>query len=528
MSVEQAANPSAAPAEPIDRARGPLTFTQDALVRLDARLPACGALNLAYALRLDGPLDHAALARAVDALIRRHEPLRTTYADVDGEPRAHVHAATPFVLATLDLTPLPEAERDARLRDLVAAHHERPFDLAAGPLMRVRLVALAPETHVLLVALHHACGDGWSLELFGRELSALYAAERTGTHAALKELRTQCLEQGAWQARWRTGSVAERRRAWWRGYLAGTPREAFVLPLDHDADERTLGADGRVTLDALRVSRQVLALDDALVAELSEQARRHGASFYMALLAAFAGLLGRWTGTREALVGALTANRPTPDSSRMLGAHYNTLLLRVPLHDDPCLAELLLRAHDHGLQAYDHQELPFDEIAAMVAAQHGLPRERLPAAMLLLDAYPLARVQLEGLRATGLHLESSRRRRVPAPGGGRVIASDLLAATPADLTFFVREDARRFSLSAFYKPTRLRDTTVAWLVAAFHELLTALATEPERLLAEVELPERPTAVHDVEERVSEAPALLPVGALSPVDALSPATQRPWL
>lgn len=506
----------------------PLTFTQDALVRLEARLPRCGALNLAYALRLDGPLDAPALERALAGLVRLHEPLRTTYTELDGEPRARVHPPAPTTLERTDLTALAEPARDARLRELVSDNRERPFDLRAGPLLRARLAALAPDTHVLLLAMHHAAGDGWSLELFARALSSLYAAERSGVPAALEPPRAQTAEHAAWQARWRAGPIAERRRAWWSAYLADLAPEALRLPLDDQGDERARDAEGRVTLEALRVSRQVHALDPALVSELHDQARRRGASLYIALLAAFAGLLGRWSGAAEALVGALTANRPTPDSGRMLGAHYNTLLLRVPLHGEPCLAELLLRAHDHGLPAYDHQELPFDELAGWLSARHGLERERLPGAMLLADSFPLARVQLDGLRVGALHLESARRRRVPAPGGGHVIASDLVAATPADLTFFVREDARRHSLSVLYKPTRLRDTTAAWLAASFHELLTALACEPERLLAEVELPERPAPSPSAEDPVTDPPALLATDRLSPVEALSPPPQRPWL
>lgn len=494
-----------------DRGRGRLTPAQEQIWRLHHGLAEVEVLDMHYALGIDGPLDVPALEEAMRALCRRHEPLRTLYPAVDGSPVARVAEHPVFTLEQADLTPLDAAERLVVAAEKAVGQSRHRFDLAAGPLLRATLLRLAAEQHVLLLNFHHISADGWSLEIFGREGSALYAALREGRDAGLGELAVQCIDHAEQQAAWLDGPAARRQADWWAGYLRGVSPAAFTLP----ADRPEVG-------ESLEMSRLVLPLSRELTDELREVARRRGASLYMILLAALDVLIARWAGTEDVVVGTLVANRETPTAGRILGAHYNPLLLRTSLAGDPCLGEVLMRVAESSLPALERQGLPFARVAGIAAAEAGVPPRRIPAVVLQLDRYPMHALALAGARVTGLHADPAGARAVEDLAAPR----RLRAASPADLTFFVRDEGGRLTVSIFYRTRRFHDATAGRLARSFAEILLAFTERLEDPFREVPLPldESPELP---EPPLEGGPAsLFPITAGCPVDALSPLIALP--
>lgn len=488
---------------------GGLTAMQEQIWWLHRVVPRPDLLNMFYALQIDGPLDAAALERTLLVLGERHQPLRTTYSAVDGVPAARVGERPQLAWEAVDVDGAAQAARRAAWE----AHGE--LDLASGPLLRATLVRLAGDRHVLLLTFHHVCADGWSLEVFCREASAVYAALRDGRAPELAELDGQCVDHALWQACWLAGEPARREVEWWREYLRGLDAGAFELPL---AGARPGGLD-------VDVSRQVWALPPELSEELGQVARRRGASLYMVFLAAAGVLIARWTGRSDVVVGTLAANRETASSSGLLGAHFNPILMRTDLGGDPCLGEVLMRVVESALPALEHQGVPFSHLGGVLAELGIDPRASpVPAVTLLQDRYPLASLALAGADVTPLHLDeggASDPRELVEP-------RRLRAVTASDLTFFLRESGDRHTLSVFYKTRRLGDAAVRLLIEAYSEILLALVEELDSEISQLDLalpepsaePPSPPAESAGAGRPRE-PVLFPITTLSPVDALSP-------
>jgi len=367
---------------------------------------------------------------------------------------------------------------------------------------------------VFLLSMHHICADGWSMDLLAAELSRLYAARLFSRPHGLAALRAQCFQHAELQARWLAGPAAARQREWWRHYLSGTTPRAF-LPLSSDSSRWP------ATPISLRVRRQIRAFPEGMLEKVSDFARLRGASLYMTLLSAFVTLLARWGNTSEVIVGALAANRPSTESSHILGAHYNTILVRVPLGGDPSLEEILARAIESSLAALDHQQIPFEEIATL-ASGCGVSPDEIPGVMLLLDTYPLASLALEGARGARLNLDWRKTRDTPGTGTDRVAAAEIEAASPAGLTFFLRAYRGRFLLSMLHRPDRVSEATVLLLGKDFQRILSTLVVDPTRKVGELML-SAPSSDDTEADPFLEGPG----DNLAPVDALSPITSRPW-
>ncbi|EEP71453.1 non-ribosomal peptide synthetase [Micromonospora sp. ATCC 39149] len=480
---------------------GQLTSAQREIWVLDrcSRVPA--ALNLSYALLVTGPLDVAALAGAFDDLIQVHEPLRTLYPTVAGEPVAMVverGAAT----ACLDLSPrtvsgLPEA---ARMAD---EQRRRGFDLATEVPIRVALLLVSPgddgdvpaggPTHVLLLTLHHIAADGWSLHTLGLALSGSYAARLDGRDPAPERPLISCAEQARDQWDWLASAAADQETEWWRARLrTASPR----CGLPRTADDGT----------GTHLSRQVVALPADLVSQIRGVARDAVVSPFVLLLAAFKALLLSWTGATELIVGTLAANRPTASSATVLGAHYNPLLTSTDLRGDPSLAECLLRTSATMLAVLDHQRLPFPALLDRLGVELGWAGAAVPEAMFLMDRYPMDALRLTGCDVTGLYLDDE--------------TAGVPAATPARLTFFVREVNGALTLSALYPPDALGDGVVAQALQVYQEILIDLCDSPETPVSRYDVlfgEPLPNALR----REPGEPTLRPVTELAPVEVLSP-------
>ncbi|HST59700.1 MAG TPA: amino acid adenylation domain-containing protein, partial [Longimicrobium sp.] len=329
----------------------PLSFAQQRLWFIQQMQPASAAYNLLFALRLRGPLDADALGRALDALVERHESLRTRFPSVDGEPAQVVDAARPVPLARADLSGIADAAaREAALAALHAAEAGRPFDLAAGPLLRCTLVRLGDGEHAMLFALHHIVADGWSMAILAREVSALYGAFSEGRDPSLPPLPVQYAEYAAWQRAWLAGDAVQSQVGYWRERLADVP--ALELPTDRP----------RPAVQGHRGGAEPLVLSAAASDALRRLSRAEGATVFMTLLATLQLLLSRLSGQEDFATGSPIAGRTRAETEGLIGFFLNNLVLRADLAGDPTFRELLHRVRETTLGAYAHQEIPFESL----------------------------------------------------------------------------------------------------------------------------------------------------------------------
>ncbi|HEV2734666.1 MAG TPA: condensation domain-containing protein, partial [Longimicrobiaceae bacterium] len=329
----------------------PLSFSQQRLWFLDRMTPVNAHFNIAGALRLSGPLDAAVLERCFSEVVRRHESLRTVFRETEDGPVQLVAAPADFPLPAEDLSRLPADERDAEALRLATVEARHRVDLEAGPLLRVRLLRLAPEEHVLLLRVHHAVADAWSFGVLYRELSALYAAFARGGPSPLPEPALQYGDFAVWQRDRLSGEVLEQQVGFWKEKLRGAPA-LLELPADRP----------RPAVQTHRAGVHALVLPPAAADALRDSARRSGATLFMALLAGYAATLRRYAGQDDVVVGTPIAGRTRAETEGMIGFFLNMLALRTDLSGDPTFAELLGRVRESTLGAYAHQDVPFEKL----------------------------------------------------------------------------------------------------------------------------------------------------------------------
>ncbi|MFB1482715.1 non-ribosomal peptide synthase/polyketide synthase [Corallococcus sp. RDP092CA] len=364
----------------------PLSFAQQRLWFIDQLAPGSALYNMPTALRLTGAVDVPALQRAFDALVERHEALRTTFESHDGEPRQHVHPAPTGVLSVVDLTGLPHDAREAEALRIASEDALKPFDLAAGPLARLTLLTLGSHEHVLLLCLHHAIGDGWSMGILVREVTALYEAFRQGQPSPLAPLPVQYADFAVWQRGWFQGEVLDAQLQWWKQQLAGAPQVLALLTDKPRPPQRSAsGATFPVRLSP--------ALSEAVEA----LAQSEGATPFMVLLAAFQTLLYRYSGQEDLLVGTSIAGRRHAETEGLIGFFVNTLVLRARLDGRPSFRELLAQVRATTLGAFEHQDLPFERLVEAVQPARDLSRTPLVQALFALQNVPDAEVRLPDL-----------------------------------------------------------------------------------------------------------------------------------
>ena len=319
----------------------PLSFAQERLWFLDRLEPGAAAYNIPMPLRLTGDLDVAALVASLQEIVRRHEVLRTTFAEVDGEMAQIFADRLAVSVPQVDLSALEPAPREAVIRRHIASDSAAPFDLAAGPLMRCLLLRLGARDHLVLFTLHHIVFDGWSMGVLVRELSVLYRCARERRPSPLPELQVHYADFAAWQRGWLAGDALEREVAWWREQLAGAP-STLELPLDRPRPPR----------ESMAGRTESVALPAPLAARLDALSRRQGATPFMTLLAAYEALLSRFSGQRDFLVATPIANRHRSELEGLIGFFVNTLVLRADLTGDPTFTELVRRAREVSLGGF--------------------------------------------------------------------------------------------------------------------------------------------------------------------------------
>jgi amino acid adenylation domain-containing protein len=373
----------------------PLSFAQQRIWFLDQLEPESPLYNIHMGVELSGPLNVPVLQRSIAEIVRRHEALRTTFAVIDDRPVQIINQNAIFKLPVHDLQDLNESERRSRVSAWVEEDARRRFDLINGPVLRANLLRLGETEHVLLLTIHHIVSDGWSVGVFVRELATLYEAYTAGRPSPLPKLSIQYADFAAWQRDWLQGERLEEQLSYWRTQLAGAP-PLLELPTDRP----------RPPVQSYTGAGETLLLSESLSQSLKELSRREGATLFMTLLAAFSTLLYRYSGLHDILVGTPIANRNHADTESLIGFFVNTLVFRTRVSDQMTFRELLVQVREMALEAYAHQDLPFEKLVEELQPERSLSHSPVFQVLLDLQNEPMHDLELHGLRLTPLPFDS--------------------------------------------------------------------------------------------------------------------------
>jgi amino acid adenylation domain-containing protein len=474
----------------------PLSFSQQRLWFLEQLEPGTSLYNVPEAIALEGPLDVAALEAALAALVSRHEVLRTSFGGSNGEPTARVEDVS-VVLTITDLTAIPGDRREGDAQTIAAEEAETPFDLRRVPLLRARLLRLAPDLHWLLLTMHHIVCDDWSMGVLFSELSRLYRPGGQPSPDELPPLPIQYGDYAAWQRENSRGARLDRDLSYWKARLSGD-LPVMALPWDRP----------RPALPSHHGSEHRRRLRPALTAALENLSRCEGATLFMTILAAFDVLLARYAGQGDVLVGTPIAGRLRRETEGLIGFFVNTLVMRVDLSADPTFRALLRIVREGALEAFAHQNLPFEKLVEELRPGRDLARTPIFQVMFELDNAPGAMLDIEGLRVTPIEL----------PDAGAKFDLRLLAVNEEDGLLLVFE----------YATDLFDEATVARMAANFEVLLEGAVADPERPVSRLPLvsePERRLLLHEwnrtaVETSAELLPSLFAAQAARTPDAVA--------
>ena len=429
----------------------PVSFAQQRLWFLTQLEPGNPFYNNLVVARLRGRLDVAALRRALDRVVRRHEALRTRFVELDGRPAAFVTPPQPVPLAILDLEDLPPPRREREERRLIQEDVRRPFDLVRGPSLRWRLLRLGAEEHTALLGLHHIVSDGWSMGVLLAEMRALYRAEVSGTAGPLAELPVQYADFARWQQETLARGSLSGQLTYWKRRLAGlTP---LALPLDRP----------RRPAPRHRGRHLTFTFAESLARSLRQFAGHQRATLFMVLLAAFKALLGHRAGQDDVAVGTVVANRTRVETEPLIGFFVNHLVLRTDLSGDPTFVEVVRRVRETCLDGYVNQEIPFDRVVQEV--EPGRDPGRSP---LVQVTFGLQNVPMQETEMPGLELDAT------------VVDGD---SARYDLTLWLEERADGLVGTWTYDADIFDTATIAFLHETFAALCASAVARPKTRLS---------------------------------------------
>ena len=434
----------------------PTSFAQQRLWFIDQLEPGNPFYNLPAAVLLKGRLNVVVLELSFKEIVRRHEALRTTFATVDGQPVQVVGDNFNFGLQVLDLQQLAETEREEKVKQLAAEEASKPFDLTKGPLLRASLLQLDAEKYVLLLTLHHIIFDGWSIGVFLQELAALYEAFSIGKPSPLPELSIQYADFAIWQREWLAGDRLQTQLNYWKNQLSGVP-PLLELPADRP----------RPPAQTYRGAKESFLIPRTLTEAIKKLSRQENVTLFMTLLAAFKTLLYRYTGQADIPVGSPIANRNRAEIQGLIGFFVNTLVLRTDLSGDLTFRQLLARIREVSLEAYAHQDLPFEKLVEELQPERKLSYNPLFQVGFVLQAAPVAAESIAGLNLTLLDVENQ--------------------TTKVDLTLYLEEKQEEISGQFEYSTDLFDAVTIRRMAGHFLTLLEGIAANPERRIEELPL-----------------------------------------
>lgn len=435
--------------QPVSREEDlPLSFAQQRLWIQDQFNPATAEYNIPLAVRLDGKFDVPAFEQTLGEVIRRHEVLRTSFPRSGDLPVQAIAQAERVSVPVVNLCELPPASRESEALRLVVEEAALPFDLARGPLLRIKILRLDEEQHYVLFTMHHIISDGWSMGVLVRELAIFYDAFSTGKPAPLPELPVQYADFAYWQRQWLEGEVEESQLAYWKEQLAGSQP---LLRIRTDQP--------RPLVRSSQCATQSLSLSTTLSEGIKQLSRREGVTQFMTLLAAFQILLRHYTREDDMLIGTDVANRNYREIEGLIGFFVNQLVLRTNLSGDPTFKDLLGRVRTTALRAYTNQDLPFDKLVEVLKPERSS------------NYAPLFQVKFIFQNAFEETLEIQ--------GGALTPLNFNQATTKLDLVMSVEDNGHKLDTSLLYATDLFKETTIAEMLKEFEVLLGLITTQPE-------------------------------------------------
>ncbi|MGZ7081712.1 MAG: amino acid adenylation domain-containing protein [Candidatus Angelobacter sp.] len=368
----------------------PLSFAQQRLWFLDQLEPGSAAYNLRVAIRLVGDLNREALAWSLQEIVRRHEALRTSFASHEGNAVQIIANDLKLKIEEIDLRGNSAEQRESECKRLVRQEAVTPFDLARAPLLRVKLLRLEEQESVLLATMHHIVSDGWSMGIMVTEFTRLYEAYILGQPSPLPPLALQYADYAVWQRTWLQGKVLDRQIAYWRKQLADV--SLLELPADHP----------RPAAMSQRGASFPISISPELTERLRALSQANGVTLFMTLLASFQLLLSRYSGQSDITVGTPIAGRTRTDTEGLIGFFINTLVLRSTIHERSTFQQLLARVRERTLEAYEHQDVPFEKLVDELQPERDLSRQPFFQVMFALQKATEAELLLPGLRLAPL------------------------------------------------------------------------------------------------------------------------------
>jgi amino acid adenylation domain-containing protein len=439
----------------LDRDHPPLSFAQERLWFLDQLIPGSSFYNIPEALHFSGGIDVSILEKSFSKICERHETLRTVFTTIDGQPAQVIKRAGGFYLPLIDLQLLPEPQRAREASRIVNQEAQRPFDLTRGPLLRVALLQLNEQEHILIVVMHHIIADDWSMSVFKREMIQLYDGLSERKEPLLPKLEIQYADWAVWQKGWLKGEVLDAELNYWRDQLTGV--EALAMPTDYP----------RPVMQSSRGAACRLAINSALTDRLRALSRREGATLFMTLLAGFKALLHRYTAQNDLVVGVPLANRNLVQIEGLIGFFVNIQALRVNLEGNPQLVEAIRREKNVALGAYAHQDLPFEKLVQELEPERDLSRN--PIFQVL---FQLLRRNKEEARVIGARLEEQEFN---------------ITTTRFDLEIHLWEDKEEISGYLIYSTDLFNSSTIERVRDHWVRMLEKMGNQEETRIWEVDL-----------------------------------------
>jgi amino acid adenylation domain-containing protein len=434
----------------------PLSFAQERMWFLERLDPNRSLYNLCRAIRLRGTIDIQALRQALAAIVTRHEALRTNFVFDNGEPRQLISAPPACNLSQVDLSCEPEPEREPLARRWLEEEARRPFDLTRDPLFQATLIRLNEAEHILVLTVHHIVFDGWSAGILSAELAAGYKSFVCGETPSLTDLPVQYADYARWQRRWLSGEVLESQLAYWKQQLAGAPAR-LTLPTDRP----------QPAVQTFNGAREFLTLSPRIAERLKELSQRESATQFMTLLAAFVTLLSRYTGQEDIVVGSPIAGRTRTETEQLIGLFVNTLVLRTAVSGDLSFSELLRRVSRMTLEAYAHQDVPFEKVVEELQPERNPGSHPLFQVMFVLrNGLPPA-LELPGVQSEFVEIDH--------------------CTSNFDLTLEIIENADELMCAVEYNSNLFDAATIVHLLGHFETLLEGVVADPELKISELPL-----------------------------------------
>ena len=423
----------------------------------DQLQPGSPTFNITAGVRLEGSLNLVALKQSFVEIVRRHEALRTTFRGENGNPVQVIEANYHLSLPLVDLSDLPDEERQSRAKLLTDEAALRPIDLREGPVLRLVLLRLNEQEHWIAMVIHHIVSDAWLMSVLVQELASLYPAFSSGRQSSLPELSIQYADYAIWQREWLDGKTLEMMLEYWKQRLSGRP-SAMALPVDR----------GRSATGAYQSGLQLVEVSQELTRALHALSRGEEATLFMTLLAAFKTLLYRYTGQCDLLVGTPMANRERPETEKLIGVFLNTVLLRSKITDGLTFKEFLGQIRQVALEAFKHKDLPFEKLVEELHPRRDQARTPFVQVWFAMQNTPPTGIELPGLSVGPAPIRSS--------------------SSQFDLELLLWDKDDRIQGNFKYNASLFNASKVARMADVFTCLLRHIAQHPEvRISALVEL-----------------------------------------